>query len=153
MRGIQFLKKHDVEFNTLTVVNKENSYFPLKVYYFLKEAGSGYMQFIPDVERVSENEQLKLVLPGYKGDAEVTNWSVESLQYGNFLCEIFDEWVRKDVGKYFVQIFDVALESWLGFSKAFASLMKPAVAHWLLNITEIFIPVIIMYILKISLAI
>ena len=118
MRGIQFLKKHDVEFNTLTVVNKENSYYPLKVYNFLKEAGSGYMQFIPDVERVSENEQLKLVLPGYKGDAEVTNWSVESLQYGNFLCEIFDEWVRKDVGKYFVQIFDVALESWLGIQQS-----------------------------------
>ena len=118
MRGIQFLKKHEVEFNTLTVVNKKNSYYPLKVYNFLKEAGSGYMQFIPVVERVSENEQLKLVLPDYKGDAEVTDWSVESLQYGNFLCEIFDEWVQKDVGEYFVQIFDVALESWLGIQQS-----------------------------------
>ncbi len=118
MRGIEFLKKHKVEFNTLTVVNKENSYHPLKVYNFLKDAGSGYMQFIPVVERFVDDENLKLVLPDYTEEAKVTDWSVEPLQYGNFLCEIFDEWMQKDVGEYFVQIFDVALESWLGFQQS-----------------------------------
>ncbi|MHB8336276.1 MAG: anaerobic sulfatase-maturation protein [Ignavibacteriaceae bacterium] len=116
MRGISYLKKHNVEFNTLTCVNRTNSYKPLEVYHFLKEIGSGFMQFIPIVERKlnGEGELLILVSPDSKRDAEVTEWSVEPLQYGIFLATIFDEWVRNDVGKYFVQMFDVALESWLG---------------------------------------
>jgi|SRR5690554_1299842 len=121
MKGIDYLKKHKVEFNTLTVVHKKNSSHPLEVYNFLKEAGSGYMQFIPIVERVREDKHqvlLNLVSPDYKGNAVVTDWSVEPEQYGNFLIEIFDEWVKKDVGKYFVQIFDVALESWFGIEQS-----------------------------------
>ena len=118
MSGIQFLKKQNVEFNTLTVVNRKNSYHPLEVYEFLKEAGSRYMQFIPVVERSVKDEKSEFFLPDYGNDAKVTDWSVEPQQYGNFLCEIFDEWVQKDVGEYFVQIFDVALESWLGFQQS-----------------------------------
>jgi serine-type anaerobic sulfatase-maturating enzyme len=120
MKGINYLKKYKVEFNTLTVVNKENSYYPLEVYNFLKESGSGYMQFIPVAERITTDleSDLKLISPNYKGNAQVTAWSVEPLQFGNFLCEIFDEWVKKDVGKYFVQIFDVSLESWLGLKQS-----------------------------------
>jgi uncharacterized protein len=75
------------------------------------------MQFIPIVERraVNGNENgLSLVSPGYKGQAKVTDWSVKAEDYGNFLIAIFDEWVRKDVGKYFVQMFDISLESWFG---------------------------------------
>ncbi len=118
MKGLRLLKKHDVEFNTLTAVNRKNSQHPLKVYNFLKEAGSGYMQFIPVVERAAQSEKLKLIPPDYKGNSEVSEWSVEPLQYGNFLCEIFNEWVTKDVGRYFVQTFDVALESWLGYQQS-----------------------------------
>ncbi len=120
MKGIDFLKKHKVEFNTLTVVHKENSCHPLEVYNFLKEAGSGYMQFIPIVERIAKNpnEILKLVSPDFEDFAQVTDWSVEPLQYGKFLCEIFDEWIKHDVGKYFIQIFDVSLESWLGMKQS-----------------------------------
>lgn len=117
MRGIHFLKKHSVSYNTLTVVQKDNSQHPLDVYNFLKEAGSGYIQFIPIVERISEEKPdgLSLVLPG-KSNAVVSNWSVEPVQFGNFLIEIFDHWVRNDVGKYFVQMFDVSLEAWAGFN-------------------------------------
>lgn len=111
MKGISFLKKHRVDFNTLTVVHKYNADYPLEIYNFLKEAGSGYMQFIPVVERISP--ELKLASPIDK-DAVVSEWSVNALQYGNFLIKIFDQWVRNDVGKYFVQIFDVSLESWVG---------------------------------------
>jgi uncharacterized protein len=120
MDGINYLMKHGVEFNTLTVVNNVNSYHSLKVYNFLKEIGSGYMQFIPVVEReaVSEDENLKLVLPDFKDDAQVTEWSVDPLQYGNFLCEIFDDWVKKDVGKIFIRIFEVSLESWFGLKQS-----------------------------------
>lgn len=117
MDGLGCLKKHGVEFNTLTVVNRTNSYHPLDVYRFLRETGSGYMQFIPIVERITGNpgpDGLHLISPNWKSSAEVSEWSVEPLQYGKFLCAIFDEWVRRDVGQSYVQIFDVALESWYG---------------------------------------
>jgi len=114
MNGLRFLQKHNVEFNTLTCVQRDNSYQPREVYNFLKEIGSTFLQFIPIAEReaVNKNEMLSLVSPDYKDKAIVTDWSVEPLQFGKFLTTIFDEWVRKDVGKYFVQIFDVALEIW-----------------------------------------
>jgi uncharacterized protein len=117
MRGIARLKKHKVEFNTLTVVNRHNSSYPLEVYRFLKESGSGFMQFIPIVERKASEpdpDGLVLIQPSFGKGAEVTDWSVEPLAYGTFLARIFDEWVKRDVGRVFVQMFDVALESWLG---------------------------------------
>jgi uncharacterized protein len=117
MRGLNKLKSHKVEFNTLTVVNRHNSQYPLEVYRFLKEIGSGFIQFIPVVERKAAEPQsngLVLIQPSFGHPAEVTDWSVEPLAYGKFLTRIFDEWVKKDVGRYFVQQFDVALESWMG---------------------------------------
>ena len=117
IKGLSCLKKHHVEFNTLTCVQRDNSYKPIEVYNFLKEIGSRFMQFIPIVERkatgVKENE-LELVLPSYKKEALVTDWSVKPLQYGKFMMSIFDYWVRHDVGNYFVQLFDVSLEIWYG---------------------------------------
>ncbi|HEV2499184.1 MAG TPA: anaerobic sulfatase-maturation protein [Terriglobia bacterium] len=117
LRGLTYLKKHGVEFNTLTVVQRHNSRCPLDVYHFLKEVGSGFMQFIPIVERVAyqpDGDGLVLIGPAADMAARVSDWSVEPLQYGKFLCAIFDEWVRNDVGRAYVQIFDVALEMWLG---------------------------------------
>lgn len=117
MRGIECLKNAGVRFNTLTVVNRKNSYHPSEVYEFLKQIGSGYMQFIPVVERQSQQpspQGLVLLGPRHASASEVTDWSVEPDAFGNFLCEIFDEWVRHDVGSYFVQLFDVTLELWLG---------------------------------------
>jgi uncharacterized protein len=117
VRGLDRLKEHHVDFNTLTVVNRQNSTHPLEVYRFLKEIGSGFMQFIPVVERKAVAplaNDLVLLQPSSAQSAEVTDWSVEPLAYGKFLAAIFDEWVRQDVGRYYVQQFDVALESWLG---------------------------------------
>ncbi len=123
MRGLEVLKKHGVEYNTLTVVNRKNSQEPLQVYRFLKEIGSGFIQFIPLVERKADKHfnphGLDLALPpqvegSEAEDCPVTGWSVRSKDYGNFLCGIFDEWLRRDVGKVFVQIFDVALGNWMG---------------------------------------
>jgi uncharacterized protein len=117
MRGLGYLRKHGAEFNTLTVVQRHNSYYPLEVYRFLKEVGSGFMQFIPVVERIAKApgaNSLVLIAPTSQEPASVSSWSVEPLQYGKFLCAIFDEWVRNDVAQYFVQMFDVALQSWLG---------------------------------------
>jgi len=117
MRGVATLKQHKVEFNTLTVVHRRNSEQPLEVYRFLKEIGSGFIQFIPIVERKaadSGGNELVLIKPSFESAAEVTEWSVEPDAYGRFLSRIFDEWVKKDVGRVFVQLFDVALESWMG---------------------------------------
>ena len=122
MAGLAFLKKHGVEFNTLTVVGAHNSRAPLEVYRFLKEAGSGFLQFIPLVERLPDANAAGLGLdfatppaPG-KGDARpaMTPWSVKAEDYGAFLVAIFEEWVRRDVGRVFVQMFDVALGIWAG---------------------------------------
>jgi uncharacterized protein len=120
MKGIHLLKKYRVEFNTLTVVSASNAKHPVEVYDFLRETGSGYIQFIPLVERLpSEQGQssgLGLAEPPLPGAAPspVTRWSVPSERYGDFLRAIFDQWVRRDVGKVFVQMFDVALEIWSG---------------------------------------
>lgn len=117
MKGIELLQKNNTEFNTLSVVNKHNSYFPLEIYRFLKDIGSQYIQFIPIVERIIDDplpESLNLTFPAYGDRAQVTSWSVEPHQYGRFLSDIFDEWVRSDVGKYFVQLFDVTLANWVG---------------------------------------
>ena len=128
MRGLRFLQKHGVDFNTLTVVNRGNVDKPLEVYRFLKGIGSGFLQFIPLVERVAPMADLKqrevgLAEPPIAGEkavarSVVTEWSVEAIQYGRFLCTIFDEWVRRDVGRVFVQMFDVALGNWMGLGSS-----------------------------------
>lgn len=119
MRAWQMLQGHRVEFNTLTVVNKEVGEHPSEVYGFLKEHGAEFMQFIPLVERLGSAENtaqrgaeglaepplLKVLTPHH----EVTRWSVRPLQYGVFLQTIFDQWVRHDVGRVFIQLFDVQL--------------------------------------------
>ncbi len=117
MRGIDVLRRRNVAFNTLTTVHRANSAHPLDVYRFLRENGSGFMQFIPIVERVSTQVTpggLTLVSPSSSHNAAVSDWSVDSDQFGRFLCAIFDEWVRNDVGRIFVQLFDVSLEMWTG---------------------------------------
>ena len=118
MNGLELLKKHKVEFNTLTVVNRQNSRRPLDVYNFLKQHGSGFMQFIPLVERVGENHSFAAPPspdgPGEEAPSPVTPWSVESKTFGEFLCTIFDEWIRNDVGNVFVQLFEVQLGIWSG---------------------------------------
>jgi uncharacterized protein len=120
MQGLELLKKHRVEFNTLTVVSATNVKHAIEVYDFLREVGSGYLQFIPLVERLpapgGKSTGLDYAEPPEPGQAEspVTRWSVPGEAYGDFLISIFDAWVRRDVGKVFVQMFDVSLGIWSG---------------------------------------
>ncbi len=122
MRGLDVLKAHKVEFNTLTVVHRKNSEHPREVYRFLKEIGSSFLQFIPLVERTpnaaARTWGLELATPpdieSGPENLPVTPWSVSPVTYGDFLIGIFDDWVRQDVGKVFVQMFDVALGNWMG---------------------------------------
>lgn len=107
MKAVALLKNHGVEFNILTTLNAANVEHPLEVYRFLRdEVGTEFIQFIPIVERLNET--------GFQEGNEVTERSITGEQYGRFMVAVFDEWVRRDVGRIFVQLFDTALNSWLG---------------------------------------
>lgn len=107
VRALRLLQAHGVEVNVLTTVHAANAERPLEVYRFLRdEAGARFIQTIPIVERDNDT--------GFQEGDRVTARSVTAAQYGEFLCAIFDEWVRRDVGAVFVQMFDVALASWVG---------------------------------------
>ena len=99
MRGIHLLQKHGVEWNAMAVVNSYNADHPLEFYRFFKEIGCQYLQFTPVVEQI---------------EGEVTDFSVTPNQWGTFLCELYDEWVKQDVGEIFVQTFDATLANWVG---------------------------------------
>ena len=116
MRGIELLQKHQVEFNTLSVINNYNVDYPLEIYNFFKEIGSNYMQFSPIVEQLltSRPDGLKLMSPMDTEEAVLASWSVDAKKFGQFYITIFDEWVKKDVGKYFVQFFDATLAGTIG---------------------------------------
>ena len=110
MRGIKMLQSHGVEWNALAVVNDYNADYPVVFYRFFKEIGCRYIQFTPVVERIKPDNMLADVAsPG-----ELTDFSVTPRQWGDFLIGLFDEWVREDVGKVFVQIFDATLANWVG---------------------------------------
>lgn len=110
-KGLDILKRYNIEFNILTCVHAANAEYPLEVYRFLRdEIGTKFIQFIPIVERDNDT--------GFQEGNKITSRSVTGRQYGKFLITIFNEWVRRDVGRVFVQIFDIALGAWLGMLAA-----------------------------------
>ncbi len=117
LRGLRCLQKHEVEYNVLTVVNSHNGSHGRKIYRFLKSLGVQFVQFIPIVERLgmAHNSRLPAPLntPETPPEDLVTGRSVRPRQFGKFLIEVFDEWIRRDVGRVFVQTFDQVLAAWL----------------------------------------
>ena len=115
MQGISLLKKHRMEWNAMAVVNAYNAEHPLEFYHFFRDNGCQYLQFTPIVERLTEHEDGR-TLASLADDREIplADASVTPQQWGNFLCTIFDDWVRHDVGKTFVEIFDCTLANWMG---------------------------------------
>lgn len=107
MRGIRLLQKHGVEWNAMAVVNSYNADHPLEFYRFFRDIGCQYLQFTPIVERQ---------------DGAVTDFSVSPEQWGHFLCTLYDEWVKQDVGEIFVQTFDATLANWAGVAPGICSL-------------------------------
>ena len=125
MKGIELLKKHGVEYNAMAVVNDFNADYPLDFYHFFKEIDCHYIQFTPIVERISQRaDGLSLSSPIQNEKAELTDFSVSPEQWGNFLCAIFDEWVREDVGNYYIQLFDSTLANWIGEQPGVCSMAK-----------------------------
>lgn len=113
--GIKKLKKHGVEWNAMAVINDFNADYPLDFYRFFKENGCQYIQFTPIVERISAHDDGRHLAHIHdNANAPLTDFSVTAEQWGDFLCSVFDEWVRHDVGKTFVEIFDCTLANWVG---------------------------------------
>jgi len=126
MKGLDRLRAHRVEFNILCTVNAANQAHGRRVYQFFRdELGATWIQFIPIVERATA-ETLDIANLGWSANPRgkrllytqtgtlVTNRSVGAKQYGQFLVDVFEEWVRRDVGKVYVQLFDVTLEAAFG---------------------------------------
>lgn len=125
MQGIKLLKKHGVEWNAMAVVNAYNANHPLEFYRFFKENGCQFLQFTPIVERLTRHEDGRtLASLADKDEISLSEASVVPEQWGYFLCTIFDEWVRKDVGKIFVEIFDCTLANWMGISPGICAYSK-----------------------------
>ncbi len=106
LQGLEILKKHGVQYNVLVCVHSKNVSQPLKVYYYLRdELKAHYIQFIPIVEtsKYSNTKNKTRILP----------YSISGVEYGNFMVKIFDEWIKKDVGSIFIQLFDISLGMWL----------------------------------------
>ena len=117
MRGLEHLRKRGVEYNVLTTLHRANADRPDDVYRFLRdECGARYMQFIPIIERLEQPGQEWASWrdrPLYtQSGSNVTERSVTARQFGDFYIGLFEEWVRRDVGRVFVQMFDTALENW-----------------------------------------
>ena len=137
MRGLELLKKHNVDFNILCTVHAANQNRPLEVYRFFRdEIGAQFIQFIPSIERshaatlpmanIGWSERPGGDRPHYTNAGDlVTERSVDAQSYGGFLIAIFDEWVKTDVGKIYVQHFDSALSDWFGTSGSVCIFSEP----------------------------
>ncbi len=132
IQGLRLLQKHHVEFNILCVVSDANAAHPLEVYRYFKEIGATFIQFIPLVERKPSPSDCDCGralssppdLAKKEEHEEVMSWTVDPEAYGLFLCRLFDEWVRKDVGTIFIQLFDVTLGAWMGLEPALCTFAR-----------------------------
>ena len=124
MQGIRLLNKHGVEWNAMAVVNDYNADYPLEFYHFFKEIGCRYIQFAPIVERLSKHEDGRYLATPLQPGEQLAEFSVSPEHWGNFLCTLFDEWVRNDVGQIFIQLFDSTLANWVGEQPGVCSMAK-----------------------------
>jgi uncharacterized protein len=121
MRGLRLLQKHGVEYNILVAVNRTNADYPLEVYRFLRdEARTTWIQLIPVVERIDDEGHTI-----YQKGTRLSERSVRPEQFGRFLIRIFDEWVRHDVGRIYVQTFEAAMRNWLRMPSSGMCVFEP----------------------------
>ncbi len=131
LRGLKLLKKHRVDFNVLVVVNRVNADHGKRVYTYLRDNGAEFLQFIPIVEKIGIGSHAEAHRPPnqqVKAETDplslVSSRSVKPEQFGDFLIEVFNEWIRRDVGKVFVQNFDQALSAWVGLEPSLCIFRK-----------------------------
>ena len=129
MKGIELLKKHEVEWNAMSTINRFNVDYPLEFYHFFKDIGCRYLQFTPIVERTCyHTDGRTLAHIGDPTDLPLTPYSVQSKDWGTFLNTLFDDWIQHDVGETFVQIFEATLAAWVGVPPGICSL-APTCGH------------------------
>ena len=125
IRAVEMMAIHGVEYNTLSTINDRCAGQGKRVYEFMRSV-SRFMQFLPVVEMVEGANHQKvskraaIVPPGTSG-AQVAPWSITPKAFGRFMCDIFDEWVIRDVGERFVQLFDITLAQWCGVQPSLCS--------------------------------
>lgn len=119
MKAVRLLQRHSVEWNAMAVVNEYNADYPHEFYRFFKNIGCRYIQFTPVVERRTADGRLA---SGRDREGRLMSFSVTPRQWGDFLIALFDEWVKEDVGKFFIQIFDATLANWAGVEPGLCSL-------------------------------
>lgn len=124
MHGIELLNKYGVEWNAMAVVNSYNVEYPGEFYRFFKSIGCHYIQFTPVVERFKQRDDGRMLAHAEDEDCPLTDLSVKPEQWGRFLCALFDEWVRTDVGSYFIQLFDATLANWVGEEPGICSMAR-----------------------------
>ena len=110
VKGIAELYKAGVDYNIMATVNHKSEGRGLEIYQFLKGAGTRFIQFMPVLEHVKDG---RIVSPDEEG-SQIAPWSVSAEGFGRFLCDIFDYWVRHDVGSVFINQFDSTLAMWCG---------------------------------------
>ncbi|MDE7125431.1 MAG: anaerobic sulfatase-maturation protein [Muribaculaceae bacterium] len=123
MRAVSLLNKHHVEWNAMAVVNDYNADYPQEFYRFFKKIGCRYIQFTPIVERVAPDGRLAPVTARDK-NMRLSEMTVSPQQWGDFLCGVFDEWIKEDVGRVFVQLFDATLANWVGVQPGVCSMAR-----------------------------
>ncbi len=122
MRGIELLRKHEVDWNAMAVIHAYNVSQPETFYQFFKGVGAQFIQFSPIVERRLEHADGRLLANPDDEDAPMTSCSITAIQWGEFLCRLFDAWVAEDVGKIYVQLFDATLANWCGVAPGVCTL-------------------------------
>jgi uncharacterized protein len=113
LSALRLVSDEGVAFNTLTVVHRHNATRGRQIFRFLRGEGVRFMQFVPLVERCGATGQLSGP-PQEDAVATVTPWSVQSGGFATFVCDVFDEWERRDIGAVSVQLFDVHAAQWAG---------------------------------------
>lgn len=127
MRSIRMLQQYGVEWNAMAVVNSVNVHEPELFYDFFKQIGCRYLQFTPVVERRTASGNATLCTPDDVA-GELTPESITPQEWGEFAVRVFDRWVRDDVGRIFVQLFDATLAGWVGVTPGVCSL-APSCGH------------------------
>jgi uncharacterized protein len=121
MSALCLLKKYWVDYNILCCVHSGSSNRGREIYRFLRDtAGARYIQFIPVVERLPVNEKIDR----NGTNLALTPETIGSREWGQFLIDVFEEWVHNDVGQVFVPLYDWTLASWMGLENP-ACILQP----------------------------
>lgn len=124
LNGIRLLNKHGVEWNAMAVVNAKNVKDAATFYNFFKSINCHFIQFTPIVERLVPHADGRCLASVNEQTQTMSPLSVTPEEWGAFLCNLFDLWIKEDVGTYYIQMFDATLANWVGQTPGLCTLSK-----------------------------